>query len=384
MQCAQAAAFDHLLDLRAQRLPRARLRLCVDQIQKATQGRRRTRRQRVGLHHLPRGTPQRHPQRFRRIAQLLKRFFAQSTRGRVHHPFERRIVIPMIHQPQIGQRVPNFRPIKKAQPAVHAVRQPRRNQRFFDHPRLRIGAVQHRAFAPIQTIGHRLRDLLHHEMRFIQLIEGQVIAQRRAPLARRPQILPEPPLIAGDDRVGRIQNRRGGTIILLQPHQMRVRKIPRKMLNMFDFRPAPTVNRLIVIAHRENPVIRANQQAHPGILQAVGVLKLINQHLPKPALIMRPQGVVIAQQLGRAQQQFREIHQAAALAQRLIRTINAEHRIVMAILSRLRARRHMRRPQALLLPMINQTRDHFRRPTGVIQIGFPQQPLHQAQLVIAI
>ena len=52
----------------------------------------------------------------------------------------------------------------------------------------------------------------------------------------------------------------------------------------------------------------------PGILQLVGVLKLIDQHMLKARAVMQSDGLVVAQQFKRAQHQLAKVHHAFALA----------------------------------------------------------------------
>ena len=60
----------------------------------------------------------------------------------IDHAHERGVVIGIGHQPQVGERVLDFLTLEKAQTAVHAIRDARREQRVLDDSRLRIGTIQ--------------------------------------------------------------------------------------------------------------------------------------------------------------------------------------------------------------------------------------------------
>src|SRR5260363_183225 len=58
----------------------------------------------------------------------------------------------------------------------------------------------------------------------------------------------------------------------------------------------------------------AGQLLEPGVLQRIGILKLIDQHMFEARLIMRSHLRIARKQFITAQQQFGEIHHALALA----------------------------------------------------------------------
>ena len=74
------------------------------------------------------------------------------------------------------------------------------------------------------------------------------------------------------------------------------------------------VDALVVVAHGQHGGLRPRQLLQPGVLQLVGVLKLIDQDVPEPLLVVGADVVVVAQQLEAAQQQLGKVHHAFALA----------------------------------------------------------------------
>ncbi len=95
-----------------------------------------------------------------------------------------------------------------------------------------------------------------------------------------------------------------------------------EVVHVADIRTAEGVDRLVVVADREDRIRLAREQLQPRVLQLVGVLKLVDENVPEARLIMRAQRRDCAQkQLVAAQQQFRKIDDAFALALLVVRLV---------------------------------------------------------------
>ncbi len=86
-----------------------------------------------------------------------------------------------------------------------------------------------------------------------------------------------------------------------------------------DLGTAEGVDALVIVADRENPLHRRaaarwREHLQPRVLQPVGVLEFIDQHVPKALLVVLAQRVVVAQQFVGAQHQLGEVDHALALA----------------------------------------------------------------------
>ena len=177
---------------------------------------------------------------------------ADAARRQVDDALERGIVVAVGDQAQVGERVLDFRALEEPQAAVHAVRNARRQERFFEHARLRVGAVQdRRSRAARRRCATHSRMRCDHEVGFVALVEGGVEADRLA-LARR--------WSTASCRGGRCCWRSarwrprgcaGGAVVLLQPEELRLREIAAELLQVLDPRAAPAVDRLIVVADHE-------------------------------------------------------------------------------------------------------------------------------------
>ena len=80
----------------------------------------------------------------------------------------------------------------------------------------------------------------------------------------------------GNEGIRGLEDRGGRAIILLQPHQARCREIPLEPAHILNTGPSPTVDRLIIIAYRKQAAARPDKLPEPGILERVGILKLIH------------------------------------------------------------------------------------------------------------
>ncbi len=141
-----------------------------------------------------------------RVLQHLDRARPDAARREVHHAHEARVVVRVLQQAQVGQRMLDFRPLEKAQAAVHAVGHRGIEQRRLDHPALRVAAVEHGDLAPLEAvIARELADLVHHPLRFRQVGGRFIDAHRLARPLRGAQVLAQAAAVVADE--GRWPNR---------------------------------------------------------------------------------------------------------------------------------------------------------------------------------
>ena len=151
---------------------------------------------------------------------------ADAARRQVHDALERRVVGAARDQPQVGERVLDFRALEEPQAAVHAIRNARRDERFFEHARLRVRAVQDRDVAPraaLRSIQSRMRLMTNSASSRSLNAAYSLIGSPCC--AGGPEVLAEPAGVVGDQRVRRIEDVAGGAIVLLEAEQLRVRKV---------------------------------------------------------------------------------------------------------------------------------------------------------------
>ena len=68
------------------------------------------------------------------------------------------------------------------------------------------------------------------------------------------------------------------------------------MLDILDPRATPAIDRLVIVTHHGNTTVITGQQPQPGILDGVGVLKLVNQDVVKTLAVVLAQAIVVTNQ----------------------------------------------------------------------------------------
>ena len=374
----EAARLDHVVHLLVQRQAlRVRVEL-LDEREEGLQARRGLGAELVGARR--RRTPQRKLVRLRMCAQHLERARTDAARRQVHDSIERRVVVPVGDQAQVGESVLDLLALEEPQAAVDAVRDARREQVFLEHARLRVRAVENRRVAPVAAARDPVADLVHDEFRLVALVVGAIEPDRLALAAFGPELLADAAAVHGDDRVRGREDRAGRAVVLLEPAELHAREVAAELLQVLDPRAAPAVDGLVVVADHERDAGRADQRLHPRILDRVGVLELVDQHVAetRPVVIDQPRHVL--PQLVAAQQQLGEVHHAVAAARVLVCLVQADHlapRGVAVVLQVLRA-------QPLVLLRVDEPRHLARHPARLVEAEAPDDPLHQPLLVLGV
>ena len=78
----------------------------------------------------------------------------------------------------------------------------------------------------------------------------------------------------------------GGAVVLLQADDPGVLVLLFKVQDVFDVGAPETVDRLVIVAHHAEVSVSPGQQAGEKILQVVGVLILVHQHIPELFLVV--------------------------------------------------------------------------------------------------
>jgi hypothetical protein len=137
--------------------------------------------------------------------QLLNAARADAARRKVHHAQKAGVVMRVLQQAQISQRVLDLGALEKPQAAVHPVGMPALNKRGLHHPALRIAAVKQaisRRSMPSRTsCAPRRQSTALRQSRW----------SLRTPAPARPgrlgaQVLAQAAAVVADQRVGRIED----------------------------------------------------------------------------------------------------------------------------------------------------------------------------------
>ena len=181
---------------------------------------------------------------------------------------------------------------------------------FFKEPRLRIGAIQHcgpRRLAVLDRFFQIAPDAIGDEERFILTIGRLVVADLRSALPRRPQVLAFTLDVVGHHRRRRSQYALRGAVILFQADDLCLGKIFLKFENVPNIRPAPGVDRLVLVSHCTQVVPGAREQAHQFVLRTVRVLIFVDQNVLESPVVIIAHRSGGFQQTQRLEQQVVEV-----------------------------------------------------------------------------
>src|SRR3990167_6981167 len=308
--------------------------------------------------------------------------------GEVEKGGEGGVVVRVLQQAQVGQRMLDLGALKKAQAAVHAVGHGGVEQRGFDHAALRVAAVEHGDLLALETVVlHQLLDLVHHPLRFGEVARGLVHAHRLACTLGGAQVLAQAPGVVADEVVGRVEDVAVAAVVLLQLDLLLHVELTHEVLHVAHARTAKGVDALVVIAHGDHAAVRLEAAVHlvtrellePQVLQAVGVLELVHQDVREAPLVVRADGVVVAQQFVAAQHQLAEINHALALALVFVELVDLD------LLARIRVLPlHVARAQALFLATGNEILQLLGRKALVVHVVLLAQALDGRELVLRV
>ena len=103
----------------------------------------------------------------------------------------------------------------------------------------------------------------------------------------------------GDDCIGSIQNGLGGAVILLQADDPGTPVLLLEGQNVLNGGTAEAVDALVIVADDTDILIAVSQQAGKQILNMVGILILVHQHIAELVLIVPAHILVLLQQADR-------------------------------------------------------------------------------------
>ncbi|MCG3121181.1 MAG: hypothetical protein ALAOOOJD_04181 [bacterium] len=180
-------------------------------------------------------------------------------------------------------------------------------------------------------IADRFGNLVENNLRFVKFVLRLDQQDRLAHFALGPQLFRQALAIVRNDGMRRFENVAGRAIILLEPKNLAIRKVLLKIDNVTDFRAAPAINGLIVIADGKNVARAAGQRLQKNILRPIRVLKLVDQNITKPIRVTGKNVRILAKQLQRVKQQIIKIHRVAFTQALLIMRVNLRNTFIAFI-----------------------------------------------------
>ena len=128
-----------------------------------------------------------------------------------------------------------------------------------------------------------------------------------------------------DHLIGRIQDHLGGPVVLFQFEDPGLRVVLFEIQDVADVRPPPAVDALVDIPHGAQVVFRCGEQLGQQVLDMVGVLIFIDEHVVELVLVLFPDFRYGLEQFHRQQQQVIEIHRIALDQVLLVFGIDLRH-----------------------------------------------------------
>src|SRR5688572_17542487 len=106
-----------------------------------------------------------------------------------------------------------------------------------------------------------------------------------------------------------------------------------EVLHVLDFRAAPPVHTLIVVADDERGAGLADELADPVVLDAVRVLELVHEDVAEAVAVVLSEVGHVAQDLEAAQHELREIDDARRLAARLVELVQVDQLLARRVVA---------------------------------------------------
>ena len=157
-------------------------------------------------------------------------------------------------------------------------------------------------------------------------------------------------------------------------------KILAEMLHVLDPRATPAVDRLVVVAHYEDIAVVAHQVLQPRVLDGIGVLEFVHQHMPEAITVMAQQTGMGHPQFVGAQQHFGEVDQACTGAGVFVGAIDVDHGMQRAVTIVVDVLRSL----AVVLARVDEPLRLLGWPFVVVQIETTDDALHDPQLIVGI
>jgi len=156
--------------------------------------------------------------------------------------------------------------------------------------------------------------------------------------------------VVRDHTARTIENRLSGAVVDLQLHGFRIGIITLELHDVSDVGATPGVNGLIGVAHHAEISVLTRNLLHEFVLDAIGVLIFVDQHVLPAPLIVGEHIRKALEEFGGAEQQIPEIEGVAVDEQALVGGVDFGTGFGIEIL---RCLRRGRRIQTVVLPAVD-------------------------------
>ena len=310
------------------------------------------------------------------------RRIADAALGLVDDALERQVVIALRDQAQIGHRIANFLPLIEARAADHAIGQAERDKPVFKFPHLEGRAHQDRHLRESVALAMLVFGIAGDIAGFFFGVPNAGNADFLAGLALGPQRLAQPALVGFDQAGRRAQNRWRAAVVAFQPDDLGAGKVALEAQDVFHFGAAPAIDGLVVIAHHADIARALGQQVQPQILDHVGVLVFVHQHVAEAVAVIGQDIGLGLEDVQGLQQEIAEVGGVQRLQPLLILVIQQLAFAESVTLSF--SFGDIGGPQSAVLPAIDHAGERAGRPALLVHAFGFDQLLHQAQLVVGV
>ena len=307
----------------------------------------------------------------------------------VDHPLEGEVIVRRAHQPEVGHRIADLGTLEEARAADHPVRDAEQDEPLLERPHLPGRAHQHGALVMPPAAAHPGLDIVRNQAALrLAIPETAHLHLRRIDVAGRravitdEQRLAEASLVVRDHRGSGCKYMFCRAIIALKPDHLGARKVVFEAQDIVHFRAAPTIDRLVVIAHAADVLRTLREQAQPEILRDVRVLILVDQDVAELRMKIPKQIRVLLEDRDVVDQQVAEVAGVQHLQPRLVDFVTLD---ALAVAKQLRlVTRHPVGRQRAVLPAIDQAGEVARGPALGVEVLGLDDLLAQAHLVVGV
>ncbi|OQC33374.1 MAG: hypothetical protein BWX70_00168 [Verrucomicrobia bacterium ADurb.Bin070] len=216
--------------------------------------------------------------------QRVDGLFAHSAEH-AEQPPESHAVRAVLADPQEGDDILDVRLLEHADAGGDYKRQARAPEHHLQLDRVEVRPVKHRHVAQGIAVLLIPPDHSQHRARLLVAVAQEKDLRLVARLARGTQRLLELFGVALDTGVRHSQHLRHAAVIAFQLDDPATVPALRELHDVLEVRAAPRVDALKIVAHGHHVAAEPAQDVHHASLQQIGVLILVNQHMPEAVLI---------------------------------------------------------------------------------------------------
>ena len=307
---------------------------------------------------------------------------AQSASGPVDDALEGEVIVGLGDKTQIGIGVANFGAFIKARAADNPVGDAEIEKAVFKFAHLERGAHQNGHLVQLVFLAAQLFDFLSNSAGFFFAIPIGGDFDLLAVIAVSPERLAEALLVGGDEAGGRAENMRGRAVVAFEFDDLRAGKVFLKAQDVVDFRAAPAVDRLVIVADATDVATLLCEQPQPQILRDVGVLIFVHQHIFEAFLIFGEDFGMLLKDAQSFEQQIAEIDRVQNFQPRLIGCIEFATFAIGKIMRF--ACWHFVGCQAAVFPTVDVTGELSCGPAFFVEVFRFDKLLEQADLIVGV